>query len=185
MRHRTRLTVAGIVALTAACITPESTDAPAPTDTSAQGPAPAAVPGPGSDSMDVRVWFASGEEVVAVTRRVEAVPDTLAVALRALLAGPTDGEREEGLTSWFSSETATALRDARVEGGMAVVDLADLRHVIPNASTSLGSTLLLEALNTTVFGASAADSVEYRFEGSCETFGEFVQRGCIRYGRGG
>ena len=68
---------------------------------------------------------------------------------------------------------------------MAVVDLADLRRVIPNASTSLGSTLLLEALNATVFGASAADSVEYRFEGSCEAFGEFVQRGCIRYAREG
>lgn len=183
MRHCTLL--AATFALAAACTTPESTDAPAATDASRQEPAPAAIPGPGSDSIDLRVWFASGEEVVSVTRRVEAVPDTLAAALRVLLAGPTDGEREEGLTSWFSSETASALRDARVEGGMAVVDLADLRRVIPNASTSLGSTLLLEALNATVFGASAADSVEYRFEGSCEAFGEFVQRGCIRYAREG
>jgi len=183
LRRLTRgsLTGAAMLALVLACSATESADAPIATDTTAQ-PTRAAMPGP--DSMTVQVWFAQGEDVVSVTRRVAASPDTLAAALRSLLAGPTEAERQQGLTTWFSSETASALRDARLEDGMAVVDLHDLRSVIPNASTSLGSTLLLTALNATVFGASAADSVEYRFDGSCEVFGEFVQRGCIRYARG-
>lgn len=137
----------------------------------------------GGDSMHVTVWLTSGEEVVPVSRQVPASADTLEAALRALLAGPTAAEREQGLTSWFSPETEDALRSARVQDGLAIVDLRDLRSVIPNASSSHGSTLLIDALNRTVFDASAADSVEYRFEGSCDTFGEFVQRGCLRYAR--
>ena len=133
-------------------------------------------------AMQVEVWFDRGEEVVPVTRWVPTTDDTLSAAIRALLAGPTDIEqRELGLTSWFSAGTANALRNARVEDGLAIVDLRDVSSIIPNASTSLGSTMMLEALNGTVFSASDADSAEYRFDGSCDAFGEFVQRGCLRY----
>jgi hypothetical protein len=59
-----------------------------------------------------------------------------------------------------------------------VVDLGDLRSVIPNASTSTGSTLLLEQLNATVFQFSTAERVDYRLEGSCDAFFEWLQRGC-------
>lgn len=169
--------------------TPADADSVAVPDTTASndtaGPAGArnGADGPAQGSMEVRVWFARGEEVVPATRWVPASADTLSASLRALLAGPTTIEREQGLTSWFSPETANALLSAQLQDRVAIVDLRDLRAVIPNASSSLGSTLLLDALNGTVFDASAADSVEYRFDGSCEAFGEFVQRGCIRYGR--
>ncbi len=187
------LLLAAAAAAVVACAEQErddSLDTVPPADTTAQDgtstdvASPPQRPAAPSAGMQVQVWFARGEEVVPVTRTVAAAPDTLAVAVATLLAGPTAEERAQGLSSWFSDATAEALRSARVSpDGLAIVDFSDLRRTIPNASSSLGSTLLLDALNGTVFAASPADSVEYRFDGSCEAFGEFVQRGCIRYRR--
>ena len=66
----------------------------------------------------------------------------LRAALEQLLAGPTRGEADAGLDSWFSSSTATMLADVTVTDGHAVVDFHDLRTVIPNASSSAGSRLV-------------------------------------------
>lgn len=191
-RRMPALFIAAAAAAAVACADQEGgddLDTPPAADTMAQGGTSTDVASPQrsaapSDGMQVQVWFARGEQMVPVTRTVAAAPDTLGVAVAALLAGPTPEEQAQGLSSWFSDATAEALRSARVTpDGLAIVDLSDLRRIIPNASSSLGSTQLLDALNATVFAASSADSIEYRFGGSCEAFGEFVQRGCIRYRR--
>lgn len=192
-RRMPALFIAAAAAAAVACADQEGgddLDTPPAADTMAQGGTSTDVASPPqrsaapSDGMQVQVWFARGEQMVPVTRTVAAAPDTLGVAVAALLAGPTPEEQAQGLSSWFSDATAEALRSARVTpDGLAIVDLSDLRRIIPNASSSLGSTQLLDALNATVFAASSADSIEYRFGGSCEAFGEFVQRGCIRYRR--
>jgi hypothetical protein len=64
-----------------------------------------------------------------------------------------------------------------IAGGHAVVDLGDLRSVIPNASTSAGSALLLAQIDATVFQFRSVESAEYRLQGSCEAFNEWLQFG--------
>jgi hypothetical protein len=59
-----------------------------------------------------------------------------------------------------------------------VVDFGDFSGIIPNASSSLGSTILLGELNATVFQFPAVRSVEYRFEGSCDAFANWLQLDC-------
>jgi hypothetical protein len=60
------------------------------------------------------------------------------------------------------------------------VDSGDLRSVIPNASTSAESRLLLSQLDATVFQFPTITSVIYRIDGSCQTFGEWLQLdGCL------
>ena len=57
--------------------------------------------------------------------------------------------------SWFSSRTAGALRSESIDSvGHAVVDFEDLRPLIPNASSSAGSEMLLQELNAAVFGVA-------------------------------
>jgi hypothetical protein len=58
------------------------------------------------------------------------------------------------------------------------VDFEDLRALIPNASSSAGSALLLEELNTAVFSVEGVRSVDYLIEGSCDRFWEWLQYGC-------
>jgi spore germination protein GerM len=101
----------------------------------------------------------------------------LSAALEQVLRGPSDPQPEEH--SWFSSATADALRSVSVDSdGHATVDFEDLRALIPNASSSAGSTMLLEELNTTVFNVEGVRSVDYVMEGSCERFWEWLQYSC-------
>jgi hypothetical protein len=145
----------------------------------------------GAGEMEVTLTFncdEAGGDVVApipVYRVVPSSTGVLRASLDALLAGPTPEESAAGISSWFSAETAGMLRGVTLADGHAVVDLADLRPVIPNASTSAGSALLLHQLDSTVFRFPSVETVEYRLEGSCERFSEWLQLGgCERRTRG-
>jgi spore germination protein GerM len=132
----------------------------------------------------VSVYFTRGEERVAVQRHVSAAAP-LAGALRALLAGPTAEERATGIHSWFSDETASMLRSVTIaDGGATIIDFADFSSIIPNASTSAGSAMLLGELNHTVFEFPEIATVEYRFEGSCAAFFNWLQADCQPIARG-
>ncbi|HLJ07867.1 MAG TPA: Gmad2 immunoglobulin-like domain-containing protein [Acidimicrobiia bacterium] len=132
--------------------------------------------------MVVTVFYSCGVDGPPVpTYRL--YPPTTAVlrtALDQLFAGPSAQERAAGLTSWFSTSTAGYVRSVTLSSGKATVDLADLRPVIPNASASAGSHLLLAQLDATVFQFATVTSVIYEIDGSCQTFGEWLQlNGCI------
>ena len=119
----------------------------------------------------------------AETARVASNPAT---ALRAALETRLAGPRSPNDTTWFSEATRHALRDVQVDSaGNAIVDFHDLRPLIPNASSSAGSQILLDDLNEVVFGFPAIRSVEYRMDGSCDLFWEWLQYGCQRVEAGG
>lgn len=100
---------------------------------------------------------------------------TPAAALQALLKGPTASERAAGYNSFFSPATAGALNSVTVRHGVARVDLADLRQVIPNASTSCGSAELLAQLDATVLQFPSIKRVVYSFNGDVAAFYDFLQ----------
>jgi hypothetical protein len=143
---------------------------------SACGEASDGEPGPLQTLHEVEVWFSVNEEPVPARRRVGGAP--LDGALRALVVGPTEAERADGMHSWFSEETRGVLRRVRAENGQVVLDFRDLPDLIPNASTSAGSRDLLMSLDSTVFQFDWVESVEYRLDGSCDAFWEWLQREC-------
>jgi hypothetical protein len=99
-------------------------------------------------------------EVFGVPRTVDA-DDPVTGALEALLAGPTDSERAAGYRGWFSDRTAAALLHLEVVDGTAHVVFRDLRPVIPNASTSCGSSMLLAMLDPTLLQFDGIDATRY------------------------
>lgn len=138
---------------------------------------------PGPDEMDVTVYFTCDEvdEVtfVPVSRRIPRSEGVLRATLEQLFLGPTPAERAAGLGSFFRSEadgfqesTADLLAGVTIADGTAVVDLA---HTVNNASTSAGSMSFLGELNRTVLHVPGVDRVEYRLDGSCQAFGEWMQ----------
>lgn len=144
---------------------------------------PPAAPAIAAGQMLVSVFYTCDDGTLETLVRVQrAVPSSSAVlraALTALVAGPGD----TGLVSWFSKETASMVRSVDLDGDHAVVDFADVRRVIPNASTSAGSKLLLDQLDATVFQFASIESVEYRIDGSCDTFSEWLQLACADHTR--
>lgn len=174
MKRRGGLALAALLALAPGC-----GDAGAPADRPAVEPGPAATPAEPASVPSVTLYFTRGEQPIAVIRTVDDAAPTLRTALAALLEGPTPAERTGGITSWFSAETAGRLRSVAVDSaGHAVVDFADLAAVIPSASSSAGSALLLAELNGTVFAFPEVRTVEYRSDGSCEAFWNWLQYDC-------
>jgi hypothetical protein len=98
-------------------------------------------------------------------------------ALRALLAGPTPDEIALGYSSWFSAATADMLDGVSVAGGVARVSFRDLRPVIPNASSSCGSSALLSALDATLGQFPEVRATRYSILGDEPAFYEWLQRG--------
>ena len=118
--------------------------------------------------------FADCSRVQGRYRRVRA-PGLLRGALTELLRGPTAAERRQGYGGWFSRRTAGRLDSVRLSGGVAHVDFRDFRKIIPNASTSCGSALLLAQLDRTALQFPTVHRVVYSFDGSVKRFYEWLQ----------
>lgn len=139
--------------------------------------------GPGTETpapgeFRVRVHFHREEELAAATRPGRVPHRPAWVAFSHLLEGPSPPERHEGLHSFFSDSTAGMLRGVDRRGDTLVVDFGSLQRRIPGAGSSAGSRELLDALNATAFQFPWVAAVEYRMEGSCTRFWNWLQRAC-------
>lgn len=129
----------------------------------------------GNDQLNPNAECAT---VYPVSRDIAGHPDPRFAVLSELLRGPAEQEREEGYSSFFSAETADALRSLSVQNGTAYVNLADLRQVIPNASSSCGSAALMAQIETTLMQFPGVDRVIVAFDGSTQDFYDWIQVGC-------
>jgi hypothetical protein len=129
----------------------------------------------------VRIFLTRGDpgarcsRVVPLARRVTGRA-VLAGAIRALLRGPTASEARRGYGGWFSHRTVGYLRSVRVRNGVAAIDFRDFHRVIPNASSSCGSALLLAQLDRTATQFPTISRTVYSFDGSSRAFYEWLQR---------
>lgn len=141
---------------------------------------PGSIPASPNRTSTVRVYFPRGDpgiqcnRVFPVSRRV-ATPAVLRAAMSSLLRGPTRAERKRGYGGWFSYRTAGMLRGVRVARSVAYVDFRDFRRVIPNASSSCGSALLLAQLDRTATQFPTVRRAIYSFNGSRLAFYEWLQ----------
>jgi hypothetical protein len=136
-------------------------------------------PPPGVRTL--QVVFSCDEQPVGTWRALpDGEADTLAFALNSLLRGPTQAERDAGLASFFSEATAGMLNDARIIDGVAHVDFADFSGLMPNASASAGSAMLLDQIAGTIFQFDGINEADITFNGDCDAFWNWIQRGCQR-----
>jgi hypothetical protein len=76
------------------------------------------------------------------------------------------------------------LNDVRVADGIAYIDFADFSGIMPNASSSAGSAMLLDQVAGTVFQFDGVREADVTFNGDCDAFWNWIQRGCQRLMRG-
>ena len=140
--------------------------------------APAERPRADADETVLTIWFTCGEpgsEIAPVYRIVPSTRAVLRASLEHLLAGPTAAERAAGYMSWFSPATADLLDRVEIVDGVAVVGFGDLPSVIPNASTSAGSQMLLAQLDATTFQFPTVTSARYLIGGECAAWSGWLQ----------
>lgn len=148
---------------------------------------PAAPPGttPTSTSTapattTVKVFFHRGQpddpaRVEPVTRTVPKTGAVATAAVTQLLGGPTAAERQRGYFSLFSPATAGMLKSVRVANGVAHADFRDFRSLLPNATSSFGSTALLAELDATLKQFGTVKTTVYSFNGNVTAFYEWLQ----------
>jgi hypothetical protein len=175
-----RLTLIVLFSLPAACVS----TAPASVAWT-ENPTRTIRPGPTTDLTTVWVFFTmAGDEnmtpvPVARTVRNSEDPNRLVVeAMGKLFYGPSDAEKEAGFTSWFHPAASFGWSIEVREDGDFTVDFQDLDDLIPNASTSAGSRMLLSQLNSTLFQFEVVQTVHYTLRGDCAAFWEWLQMDC-------
>lgn len=160
------------------------------TNPAATAPTPATVPTP-PDGEIVEVFFSVGDgsDCTLVSgwarpaQRTPTVPTSVAAAgpgsaLAELVAGPDADEQASGASSFFSPATEGAVHSVYLVDGLLVVNLNDVRSIIPNASTSCGSAALRAQLDTTAFAYPDVERIRYQINGSCDTFHHWLQTEC-------
>jgi hypothetical protein len=141
---------------------------------------PTTTTSPSAATMTVWVYFHKGAaddpaRVAPVERTAPKTDMVATAALRELLGGPTTGEHAAGYWSQFTSATAGQLRGVRVDDGVAYADFHDFSQIIPNASSSFGSTALLAELDATLKQFATVQSTVYSFNGNVDAFYEWLQ----------
>jgi hypothetical protein len=134
-----------------------------------------------ADRVAVNVFAPRGASSTSCARvlplaRLVTKPAVLTGAMRALVAGPTASERARGYGGWFSVRTAGSVRSVRISRAVAYIDFRDFSRLIPNASSSCGSGMLLAQLDRTATQFPTVDRAVYSFNGSRRAFYEWLQR---------
>ena len=99
-------------------------------------------------------------------------------ALRALFAGPTKEQEQAGFQSFFSSTTSKILRSIKVIENVALVNLKDIRTLIPNANSSCGSAQFLSEIENTLKQFPHIYQVYLAIDEDPARIYEWLQLGC-------
>jgi hypothetical protein len=171
---------------TATTTQPESVEVSVPLHTERQVCTDVPDPSPRDGTKPVRIYLACpdwlyGHYLVGVTRLVPADAEPLPVAVRELLQGPTQVERDAGLFANFSPEdTGNALIEARVDNGRAIVNLHSTiigAPALSNVGTSSGGFGFFGPLYATAFQFPEVKEILPQFDGDAEAWGDWDASG--------
>lgn len=115
-------------------------------------------------------------EVFTVSRESKSTEPQLKEILTQLFSGPTDSEKDQGYTSWFSSKTKNILKSVTVKDDTAYIDFSDIRLLIPNVSSSCGFSQFDSSIQDTVSASLSINKVVYSINGNADTFYDWVQQ---------
>lgn len=133
----------------------------------------------------VKVYFHCGPDGEDVVRELERslpadqIRNPLRFALVQLMAGPTEQEQADGLSSFWSNHQQLLRSVHVVNEARAVVDFDEAVSEIGNISTSTGGKMFGDELDATVFQFPKLQTIVYTLDGNCEAFTEiFESSGC-------
>lgn len=138
---------------------------------------------PGDGEMSVTIFAECAPDYLypnyaaPIMRNVSAGSEVIQATLNALLRGLTEEEIATGLSSVFRPETANSLNSVRLDGSALTVDLND-DILVGSYSTSTGSLYFMSELQANLFQFEDVETIEFRLNGSCEAFFNWLQGSC-------
>lgn len=131
-----------------------------------------------SDSKD-NPDFADCKKVRAVERKVPKTQGVARAALNELFKGPTEAEKNDKLSSFFTNDSKDILKNITIKDGNAYVDLD--KWVIQNlggATTSCGGAGFSAQIETTLKQFPTVKKVFYSIDGNTTEFYSWQQMDC-------
>jgi hypothetical protein len=133
--------------------------------------------------MTVRVFFheqapapeSDPGRVVPVSRTVPRSPKVATAALNELRRGAHHPRTGGRLLVVLLRRHGGMLRGVRVTGGTGFADFRDFRRLLPNATSSYGSTALLAELDDTLKQFPTIKGTSYAFNGDVPAFYSWLQ----------
>ncbi len=116
--------------------------------------------------------------VYGVERTIPVNTNIFEFSLQQLFRGPTESEKSQGFSSFFSQKTKDILLGVDVKDRVAYVNLKDIRTLIPNVSSSCGSAQFLAEVEETLKHNKTVDKIIMAINGDPELFYEWIQIGC-------
>ncbi len=141
--------------------------------------------------MVLRIFMPCGDpdlpsNATYVYRSVEQSTALLTNTMEQLVAGPTDEERADGFTSFWSSSTANAVNSVQLADGAALVNFGTPVTSIQGIEQEPARSFFLADIYTSLFQYERVTSVELRLGSDCDAFFELLgQSGCRIVDRGG
>jgi len=114
----------------------------------------------------------SGAEFIY--RTVPRTAQRLGATMTELVKGPTDAERALGFGSFFSSDTADAVRGVTISDGRAFVDFNSFEVPEAVTATDQGRQFFVINIAANALQYESVTSVEIRLNGSCEAFSQLI-----------
>lgn len=140
---------------------------------------------PAEDPDAVLVYFtcepapAEPRPVARETGGIGSADGRLRFAIEQLLAGPSAPETRSGFSSVFPSDSEHLLLDVEVlPDGTAIIDLDDDLLRIGPLNASAMRFLVFGSLGATAFQFDQVWMIEFRIQGSCETFASYFESSC-------
>lgn len=117
--------------------------------------------------------------VYPVKRKITLTGDPFLQILNLLFLGPTEEEKLQGYVSVFSVETKNILKNLDISSdGIAYLDFYDIRNILPEVSSSCGSSQFIKSIEETLKQFKFINKVIFAINGDPETFYEWVGLGC-------
>ncbi|MGB9680972.1 MAG: GerMN domain-containing protein [Minisyncoccia bacterium] len=117
--------------------------------------------------------------VYPVNRTISLNGDPFLQTLNLLFLGPTEQEKAEGYTSVFSPENKDILKNLDISpDGIVYIDLYDIRSIMPEVSSSCGSSQFMKSIEETLKQFQLVKKVIFAINGDPQMFYEWVQLGC-------
>ena len=112
------------------------------------------------------------------------VTERLETALRAVLDGPSELERAQGMLAVVPEGSGELLAGITLESdGLVEADFTQSLSEVDNLSTSARSGAFLRAMRATALQFDEVTALELRIDGSCDAFFEHLQSTCQHFAK--
>lgn len=129
-----------------------------------------------SDSRD-NPNFEDCAKVRAVTRTIPKTKAVARAALEELFKGPTEAEKADELSSFFSEDTKDILISVKIKKGVAYVNLKKDVEKLGNATSSCGSLSFSASIEKTLEQFRTVKKICLAIEGDPEEYYAWLQIG--------